>query len=645
VLHLQRARIVAQAALEEVHRGAAEESRHEQVRGLLVQAHRRVDLLDLAIVQHHDALAQRHGFVLVVRHVDHRRAEAMVEPRDFHPHRRAQFRVQIRQRFVEQEHLRFAHQCTAQRHALPLSAGKLARACLQQVFQTEHARRIRHTLFDFRTSVAAQFQPERQIPGHRHVRVQRVVLEHHCDVAFARRQVVDGATVDADGARGDVFQARDRAQQRGLAATRWPHQYQQFAVRDGEACARHGDLAVVVHLADVVEPNRRHAFPRSSRPSPSPGRQTGKPPGAEARYHADVSVYIDWIHTMADNPEASHAPFPAGFLWGCATSAYQIEGSPLADGAGASNWHRFVHTPGRVRDGDTGDVACDHYRRWREDIALMRTLGMRAYRFSIAWSRVLPEGCGRVNTEGLAFYDRLVDALLENGIQPMITLHHWDLPAALDDRGGWLNPDIAGWFADYARVMFRKLDDRVGLWTTINEPWVVSDGGYLHGVLAPGHRSPYEAPIAAHNLLRAHGAAVQAYRAEGRNNIGIVVNLEPKYPASQSAEDVAATRRADAYMNRQFLDPVFLGHYPEEMREVFGAAWPAWPDEDMAQIRQAIDFVGVNYYTRSVVRHDPRRWPQRVSGAPQKHATHTETGWEVYPQGLTDVLKWVNARY
>jgi beta-glucosidase len=348
---------------------------------------------------------------------------------------------------------------------------------------------------------------------------------------------------------------------------------------------------------------------------------------------------------MADNPEASHAPFPAGFLWGCATSAYQIEGSPLADGAGVSNWHRFVHTPGRVRDGDTGDIACDHYRRWREDIALMRTLGMRAYRFSIAWNRVLPEGRGRVNPQGLAFYDRLVDALLENGIQPMVTLHHWDLPAALDDRGGWLNPDIVDGFADYARVMFRKLDDRVGLWTTINEPWVVSDGGYLHGALAPGHRSQFESAIAAHHLLRAHGAAVQAYRAEGRNNIGIVVNIEPKYPASQSAEDLAATRRADAYMNRQFLDPVFLGRYPEEMREVFGDAWPTWPEEDMAQIRQAIDFVGVNYYTRSVVRHDPRRWPQRVSGAPQKHATHTETGWEVYPQGLTDVLKWVSARY
>jgi beta-glucosidase len=348
---------------------------------------------------------------------------------------------------------------------------------------------------------------------------------------------------------------------------------------------------------------------------------------------------------MADHAAIPHAPFPEDFRWGCATSAYQIEGSPLADGAGPSNWHRFVHTPGRVRDGDTGDVACDHYRRWPDDVALMRTLGINAYRFSISWSRVMPEGRGRVNPEGLAFYDRLVDALLENGIQPMITLFHWDLPAALDDRGGWLNPDIAGWFADYAQVVFRKLDDRVGSWATLNEPWVVTDGGYLHGVLAPGHRSLHEPPIAAHNLLRAHGAAVRAYRAEGHHDIGIVVNLEPKYPATLDFGDVDATRRADAYMNRQFLDPVFFGAYPEEMREVFDAAWPAWPEQDMALIRQPIDFVGVNYYTRSVVRHAAGQWPLCAGSVRQQQATHTETGWEVYAQGLTDVLKWVDARY
>jgi beta-glucosidase len=337
--------------------------------------------------------------------------------------------------------------------------------------------------------------------------------------------------------------------------------------------------------------------------------------------------------------------FPRGFLWGAATSAYQVEGSPLADGAGPSTWHRFSHTPDRVHDGETGDVACDHYRRYPGDVALMRSLGINAYRFSISWSRVIPRGRGATNPAGLDFYARLVDALLANGIEPMITLYHWDLPAALDERGGWLNPEIVKWFAEYAAVVFRTLDDRVKLWTTLNEPWVSVDAGYLHGVHAPGHRSAFEATIAAHHLLRAHAEAVRAYRAQGRHRIGLVVNLEPKYAASDSAEDVAATTRADAYMNRQYLDPVFLGHYPEELAEVFGEAWPRWPADDVAPIRQPIDFLGINYYTRSVTRFDPRAWPLRAAAVRQKRATHTETGWEVFPAGLTRVLTWVKERY
>ena len=336
--------------------------------------------------------------------------------------------------------------------------------------------------------------------------------------------------------------------------------------------------------------------------------------------------------------------FPANFLWGAATSAYQIEGSPLADGAGPSIWQRFTRTPGMMANGDTGDVACDHYRRWKDDIALMKRLGLKAYRFSIAWARVLPEGRGRINVKGLEFYDRLVDELLGNDITPLPTLFHWDLPAALDDRGGWLNPDSPHWFADYASVMFAKLDSRVEQWATLNEPWVVTDGGYLHGVLAPGHRSKFEAPIASHHLLLAHGMAVQAYRAAGRNRIGIVVNIEPKYPASQSAEDLAAVRRADAYMNRQYLDPVFLGSYPEEMKDIFGEAWPSWPAEDMALIRQPIDWLGVNYYTRNVTRFDANHYPLQMAPVKQ-NATYTETGWEVYPQGLTDTLTWIKQRY
>src|SRR3954466_7866750 len=289
----------------------------------------------------------------------------------------------------------------------------------------------------------------------------------------------------------------------------------------------------------------------------------------------------------------SRRQFPAAFVWGAATSAYQVEGSPLADGAGPSIWHRFARTPGRVRDDDNGDIACDQYRRYAEDAALMQRLGLRAYRFSVAWGRVLPEGRGKVNEKGLGYYDRLVDTLLARGIAPAVTLFHWDLPVALDDRGGWLNPDIAHWFADYATIVFRALDDRVKLWATLNEPWVVTDGGYLHGVLAPGHRNRFEAPIATHQLLRAHGAAVSAYRAEGKHRIGIVVNLEPKYPASYEAVDLAATARAEAYMNRQYLEPVVHGRYPDELEQIFGEAWPAWPAAEFKSINQPLDFVGV----------------------------------------------------
>lgn len=337
--------------------------------------------------------------------------------------------------------------------------------------------------------------------------------------------------------------------------------------------------------------------------------------------------------------------FPKGFLWGSATAAYQVEGSPLADGAGPSIWHRFVRRPGMVLNGDTGDIACDQYCRWREDIALMRELGMQAYRFSIAWSRIFPEGKGRVNPKGLDHYERLVDGLLEANITPLVTLYHWDLPAALNDLGGWVNRDIARWFADYATTMFRRLDGRVKSWATLNEPWVVTDGGYLHGALAPGHRDVFETPLASHNLMRAHGAAVAAYRAEGAHQIGIVVNIEPKYPATESAEDGAAVRRAHAYMNRQYLDPIFLGKYPEEMAQIFGEAWPRFPQEDFALIRQKIDWLGVNYYTRAVTAHDDANWPLKAKSVKQDGAIYSETGWEVYPQGLTDTLVWVREAY
>lgn len=345
----------------------------------------------------------------------------------------------------------------------------------------------------------------------------------------------------------------------------------------------------------------------------------------------------------------SRPPFPDGFLWGAATSAYQVEGSPLADGAGPSIWHRFVRIPGMVANGDTGDVACDHYRRFRDDVALMRRLGLGAYRFSISWSRVLPEGTGRVNDKGLDFYKRLVEALREAGIAPSATLYHWDLPAALDDRGGWLNRDAAGWFADYAEICFRALDG-VELWATLNEPWVVTDGGYLHGALAPGHRSPYAAARAGHNLLRAHAAGVDAFRAaigadRDAARIGAVVNLEPKHPASDDPTTRAAAERADAYMNRHYLEPLLLGRYPAELRAVYGEAWDERFDEEAAELAVPLDWLGINYYTRTVARHDPSAWPTGAAPVRQRRAAHTTTGWEVYPEGLAETLRRVAESY
>ncbi|WP_405001365.1 GH1 family beta-glucosidase [Geochorda subterranea] len=338
--------------------------------------------------------------------------------------------------------------------------------------------------------------------------------------------------------------------------------------------------------------------------------------------------------------------FPQGFLWGCATASYQIEGSPLSDGAGPSIWHRFSHTPGNVLGGDTGDVACDHYRRWRDDVVLMRELGIRAYRFSIAWPRVLPEGRGAVNENGLAFYGRLVDALLEADIIPFVTLYHWDLPGSLQDLGGWANRDVAGWFADYADVLFGRLGDRVHHWITLNEPWCVAHLGYILGQHAPGMRDLWAGLRAVHNLLLAHGRAVLAFRQrnmpEGR--IGITLNFRPPHPGSQSEQDRAAARRAHAYHNRLFLDPIFTGRYPDPIVQWFKDSWPETLQSDQDVIRAPIDFLGVNYYTRNVVVHAPGTGllHTRVIRQP---GPHTAMGWEIYPEGLFELLLWIHQAY
>jgi len=337
-------------------------------------------------------------------------------------------------------------------------------------------------------------------------------------------------------------------------------------------------------------------------------------------------------------------PFPSDFLWGVATSAYQVEGSTLADGAGPNIWHRFSREPGMVVEGHTGDVACDHYCRYAEDVDLMAELGIGAYRFSTAWARLLPRGRGRMNPKGLSFYDRLIDTLLERDIIPFVTLYHWDLPLALEDKGGWLNDDTARWFGDYADLAFRAFCDRVPYWTTINEPAVVMEKGYVLGVYAPGHRNAAEAPVVARNLLRAHGFAVQAYRDRGDGAIGIAVNMQPKYPATESLADMAAARRANAWRNLQFLDAILLGRMPDELPEMFGRDWRGLSDEDLKLIHQPIDYVGVNYYTRVVVGDDAQLLPLRAKHVEQT-ALATLIGWEIYPGGLTETLRLIHERY
>src|SRR5579875_248692 len=261
---------------------------------------------------------------------------------------------------------------------------------------------------------------------------------------------------------------------------------------------------------------------------------------------------------------SSHPAAGGKFYWGAATAAYQIEGSPLADGAGRCIWHEFAHTPGTIVDGDTGDRACDHYHRFAEDVALMRDMGLDAYRFSLRWSRILPDGTGRVNPAGLDFYDRLIDTILDSGLEPFVTLYHWDLPAALQRRGGWSNRDLAGWFADYAQLVAERLGDRIRWWTTLNEPFVVAEQGHLVGAHAPGVRNIYATGDAIHNQIRAHVAASRALKSVLPNaEVGIVLHNSAVWPAHDSEGDVAAAAVAHAWHNYPlFLEPLVYGRYP-----------------------------------------------------------------------------------
>lgn len=339
--------------------------------------------------------------------------------------------------------------------------------------------------------------------------------------------------------------------------------------------------------------------------------------------------------------------FPKGFVWGAATAAYQIEGAANEDGRGESIWDRFSHTPGNVLNGDTGDVADDHYHRWPQDVALMQSLGLKAYRFSIAWPRIIPDGIGAVNDAGLDFYDRLVDGLLAAGIEPFVTLYHWDLPQALQDRGGWPNRDSAAWFADYTAVVSRRLGDRVHNWITLNEPWVSAFLGYMMGVHAPGIRDPKAAMQATHHLLLAHGQAVSILRRNGNGatRVGITLNLTWVDPASDRPEEVEAARRQDGFANRLFLDPVFKGCYPGDFMELCGDLAPQIEEGDLQQISAPLDFLGVNYYTRSVVADDPNMPMLRTRSIQPAGAEYTEMGWEVYPEGLYRLLRRLHEEY
>ncbi|HEX6332014.1 MAG TPA: GH1 family beta-glucosidase [Actinomycetota bacterium] len=332
--------------------------------------------------------------------------------------------------------------------------------------------------------------------------------------------------------------------------------------------------------------------------------------------------------------------FPAGFVWGAATASYQIEGAADSDGRGESIWDRFARTPGRVRGGDNGDVACDHYHRYRDDVALMARLGLTAYRFSVSWPRVVPEGAGPVNDAGLDFYDRLVDELLSHGIAPHVTLYHWDLPQALEDAGGWPVRATAEAFADYARIVAGRLGDRVSHFATLNEPSIVSDHGYRTGEHAPGRTDPAAALAAAHHLLVGHGLAVQAIRevAPGAS-AGIVVNLEPKHAASPHPLDLEAAAIAHDQTNRWYLDPIVGRGYPEDGAVAWGWGREEIRDGDDELVATPIDFVGVNYYSRSFVRS-----PLLEPVARPTDRERTGMGWEVYPAGLVEVLEFVASR-
>ncbi|AXK31307.1 beta-glucosidase [Streptomyces armeniacus] len=341
---------------------------------------------------------------------------------------------------------------------------------------------------------------------------------------------------------------------------------------------------------------------------------------------------------MTDLSPFSPLSLPADFRWGVATAAYQIEGAVAEDGRAPSIWDTFSHTPGKVEGGDTGDTACDHYHRWPEDLALMRQLGVDAYRFSIAWPRVLPGGDGPVNERGLAFYDRLTDALLDAGITPFPTLYHWDLPQALQDRGGWPERATAEAFGEYASVVAERLGDRITDWATLNEPLCSAWIGHLEGRMAPGFTDVTAAVRASVHLHLGHGLAVRAIRAAVPGaRVGIVNNLTHCEPATSREADVAAAVRADGHTNRWWMDPLHGRGYPEDMTGLYGVELPLRTG-DLDTIAAPLDWLGLNYYFRNVVADDPTGPPPQARGVRLPGVRRTGMDWEVHAEGLTKTL-------
>ncbi|UZQ83209.1 GH1 family beta-glucosidase [Thermoanaerobacter sp. RKWS2] len=340
--------------------------------------------------------------------------------------------------------------------------------------------------------------------------------------------------------------------------------------------------------------------------------------------------------------------FPKDFLWGTATSSYQIEGAVNEDGRTPSIWDTFSKTEGKTYNGHTGDVACDHYHRYKEDVEILKEIGVKAYRFSIAWPRIFPEE-GKYNPKGMDFYKKLIDELQKRDIVPAATIYHWDLPQwAYDKGGGWLNKESIKWYVEYATKLFEELGDAIPLWITHNEPWCASILSYGIGEHAPGHKNYREALIAAHHILLSHGEAVKAFREMNikGSKIGITLNLTPAYPASEKEEDKLAAQYADGFSNRWFLDPIFKGNYPEDIMELYSkiiGEFDFIKEGDLETISVPIDFLGVNYYTRSIVKYneDSMLKAENVPGPGKR----TEMGWEISPESFYDLLKRLDREY